>query len=103
MPSRPISNHSGNANPNAHFSLFAGPRGTDDVKLGEENKSLAENVSAIASDPKFRVAVAAAISSFINKESHANRSTEGEGGSSSSSSWVLESLSSSGKTTRHSP
>lgn len=30
---------------------------------------MAENVSAIASDPKFRVAVAAAISSFINKES----------------------------------
>ncbi|GFY89320.1 WRKY DNA-binding protein 9 [Actinidia rufa] len=97
MPSRPISNHSGNANPNAHFSLFASPRGTDEVKLGEENKSLAENVSAIASDPKFRVAVAAAISSLINKESHVNRpmvppslaSKEGEGGSSSSSSWTL--------------
>ncbi|XP_075500343.1 LOW QUALITY PROTEIN: putative WRKY transcription factor 9 [Primulina tabacum] len=36
------------------------------------NKSLlAENVSAIAADPKFRVAVAAAISSLINKESQA--------------------------------
>ncbi|KAG4114332.1 hypothetical protein ERO13_D12G039700v2 [Gossypium hirsutum] len=35
----------------------------------QEDKSLAENVTAIASDPKFRVAVAAAITSLINKES----------------------------------
>ncbi|XP_027917344.1 probable WRKY transcription factor 9 [Vigna unguiculata] len=37
---------------------------------GEESKPLDENVSAIASDPKFRVAVAAAITSLMNKESH---------------------------------
>ncbi|PSS02849.1 WRKY transcription factor 9 [Actinidia chinensis var. chinensis] len=102
-PSRPISNHSGNANANSHHSHFASPRGADEMKLVEGNKLLAENVNAIASDPKFRVAVAAAITSLINKESHANRSKEGEGGSSSSNSWVLESLSSSGKTMRHSP
>ncbi|MFQ6656704.1 hypothetical protein Gotur_026694 [Gossypium turneri] len=35
----------------------------------QEDESLAENVTAIASDPKFRVAVAAAITSLINKES----------------------------------
>ncbi|KAG9144817.1 hypothetical protein Leryth_027413 [Lithospermum erythrorhizon] len=40
-------------------------------KSEENNKSflLAENMSAITSDPKFTVAVAAAISSLINKES----------------------------------
>lgn len=34
-----------------------------------------ENVSAIASDPKFRVAVAAAITSLMNKESHTPTTT----------------------------
>ncbi|KAL3515592.1 hypothetical protein ACH5RR_022494 [Cinchona calisaya] len=45
-------------------------------------KSLAENVSAIASDPKFRVAVAAAISSLINKQSQttSHPPTDGESG-----------------------
>ncbi|KAK7319354.1 hypothetical protein RJT34_04074 [Clitoria ternatea] len=38
---------------------------------GEESKPLDDNVSAIASDPKFRVAVAAAITSLMNKEGHA--------------------------------
>nr|GME12380.1 probable WRKY transcription factor 9 [Ipomoea batatas] len=33
-----------------------------------DKQKLVENVSAIAADPKFRVAVAAAISSFINKD-----------------------------------
>ncbi|KAK7400249.1 hypothetical protein VNO78_11451 [Psophocarpus tetragonolobus] len=43
----------------------------DRVWKGEEsNKPLDDNVSAIASDPKFRVAVAAAITSLMNKESH---------------------------------
>lgn len=37
-------------------------------QAGENSKSLAESVNAIAFDPKFRVAVAAAISSLINKE-----------------------------------
>ncbi|KAG8364102.1 hypothetical protein BUALT_Bualt19G0091800 [Buddleja alternifolia] len=41
----------------------------DQRNINNNNKSLFdENVSAIASDPKFRVAVAAAISSLINKE-----------------------------------
>ncbi|XP_057975988.1 probable WRKY transcription factor 9 [Malania oleifera] len=63
-----------------------------------ENKSMAENVSAIASDPKFRVAVAAAISSLMNKN-NTQRSTSGaqpaaqpsfvgESGSTSGSNWV---------------
>ncbi|KAG2409884.1 WRKY transcription factor 9 WRKY DNA-binding protein [Vigna angularis] len=42
----------------------------DRMWKGEESKQLDENVSAIASDPKFRVAVAAAITSLMNKESH---------------------------------
>ena len=50
------------------------------------------NVSAIASDPKFRVAVAAAITSlFTNKESHGVGTSFG--GSSSSNNWIIESLS----------
>jgi len=43
----------------------------DRIWKGEESKPLDDNVSAIASDPKFRVAVAAAITSLMNKESHA--------------------------------
>ncbi|XP_076951624.1 putative WRKY transcription factor 9 [Bidens hawaiensis] len=63
---------------------------------------MAENMSAIASHPSLiRVAVAAAISSIINKESqipsniHADGSTdrESDGGSSGGKTWVLESLS----------
>ncbi|KAA8545546.1 hypothetical protein F0562_020330 [Nyssa sinensis] len=76
MPSRP-SNHNGN-------NLFPSARGMDEMgRKSEESKSLAENVSAIASDPKFRVAVAAAISSLITKESRTNHPTgsrDGEGG-----------------------
>lgn len=37
--------------------------------LQSEDKLMAENMSAITSDPKFKVAVAAAISSLMNKES----------------------------------
>ncbi|GMY39145.1 putative WRKY transcription factor 9 [Fagus crenata] len=93
-------------------NLFPSPRGgvvdNKGWKGEESNKSLAENVTAIASDPKFRVAVAAAISSLINKENHTTTSTthpvgtsfgprDGESGSSSSNNWVLESLSGNGK------
>ncbi|KAF6155499.1 hypothetical protein GIB67_017854 [Kingdonia uniflora] len=51
-------------------SNYNQPQGVDtkDLWKVEEDKSLNENVSAIASDPKFRVAVAAAITSFITKE-----------------------------------
>ncbi|XP_024026192.1 probable WRKY transcription factor 9 [Morus notabilis] len=53
--------------------LLASARGSDErvwrSVTGEEKKSMAENVTAIASDPKFRVDVAAAIASLINKES----------------------------------
>ncbi|XP_027348425.1 probable WRKY transcription factor 9 [Abrus precatorius] len=46
------------------------PLDHDRIWKGEESKPLEDNVSAIASDPKFRVAVAAAITSLMNKESH---------------------------------
>lgn len=84
---------------------------------GEGNKLLAENVSAIASDPKFRVAVAAAISSLINKETQTTttsqppmapsliptRDGESGGTSSNSKNWILESLSTGGKPIQNSP
>ncbi|MFS7996087.1 putative transcription factor WRKY family [Helianthus anomalus] len=62
---------------------------------------LAENMSAIASHPSFRVAVAAAISSIINKESQISsnihvdgpKDRESDGSSSGGKAWVLESLS----------
>ncbi|MBA0760284.1 hypothetical protein Gotri_023038, partial [Gossypium trilobum] len=64
---------------------------------------LAENVKAIATDPNFRVAVAAAITSLTNKEAQTNHhhpipmgsslvGRESESGSSSANNWVLESL-----------
>ncbi|XP_010277690.1 PREDICTED: probable WRKY transcription factor 9 [Nelumbo nucifera] len=83
---------------------FISPRGIIIDKRGwkaEEDKSLTENVSAITSDPKFRVAVAAAITSFINTESTTTvqpkgpplilRDGETAGSSSSSNKWVVES------------
>lgn len=79
--------------------------GGEDSNSNNNNSStsiLAENMSAIASHPKFRVAVAAAISSMINKESQtssatqADRSRDRESGSSGGKTWVLESLSRSG-------
>ncbi|KAJ4840666.1 hypothetical protein Tsubulata_022575, partial [Turnera subulata] len=82
---------------------FPGPR-------MQEDKSLAENVTAIASDPKFRVAVAAAITSLINKDNSSTTmgpslvSREGESGSSNSNNWVLDSFSANGgKAIQHSP
>ncbi|KAL5715683.1 WRKY Transcription Factor [Ranunculus cassubicifolius] len=63
-----------------------------------------ENVSAIALDPKFRVAVAAAITSFITKEGQPTSSSlrdEDTAGSSSSNKWVLESFPSSGNPIQH--
>ncbi|XP_059451307.1 probable WRKY transcription factor 9 isoform X2 [Corylus avellana] len=71
-----------------------------------------ENVTAMASDPKFRVAVAAAITSLINKESHTSHPVGtatfgprdgGETGSSTTNNWILESLPGNGKPIRHSP
>ncbi|XP_047329922.1 WRKY transcription factor 72A-like [Impatiens glandulifera] len=69
-----------------------------------DNKALAENVSAITSDPNFRVAVAAAISSLINKQTNQSSPENipsgsslvpkqgDEGGSGSDTkNWVLES------------
>lgn len=90
---------------------FHNPRPVDHDRIwnkGEEsNKALDDNVSAIASDPNFRVAVAAAITSLMNKESHATHPIgtslgprSGQNGSSSSSNkWVIESLSTNGKPT----
>lgn len=61
LPNNNPSNGGGYGNLSDHFRV---PRS----QAGENSNSLAENVSAIAFDPKFRVAVAAAISSLINKE-----------------------------------
>lgn len=107
MNGKPSYHHNINiGNSLTNNNLFASP--SDKGWKGEEdNKSLAENVTAIASDPKFRVAVAAAISSLINKENH-NSTTQpmgtsfgprdiGESSSSASNNWVLESLSGNGK------
>ncbi|CAK7357004.1 unnamed protein product [Dovyalis caffra] len=76
-------------------SNFGGPRAHEDKLL------LAENVTAIASDPKFRVAVAAAITSLINKENSSSHSTgpsfvnrEGESGSSTGKQQQQQKLSS---------
>ncbi|KAK8530056.1 hypothetical protein V6N13_102937 [Hibiscus sabdariffa] len=75
-----------------------------------------ENVTAIASDPKFRVAVAAAITSLINKEAQTTQPSpvavpvpiasssssmgggrEIESGSSTTTNWLLESYSATDK------
>ncbi|KAL3620888.1 WRKY transcription factor [Castilleja foliolosa] len=50
-------------------NFTVGPRSDQENHNNNKSLLLAENVSAIASDPKFRVAVAAAISTIINKES----------------------------------
>ncbi|PON60254.1 WRKY domain containing protein [Parasponia andersonii] len=99
--------------------LAASTKGLDEwVWRGEEKTSMAENVTAIASDPKFRVAVAAAITSLISKESHitstnpvgSSASTldhpkdgESSGNGSSSNNWVLDTLSTNGKAIRQKP
>ncbi|KAI3774520.1 hypothetical protein L1987_49078 [Smallanthus sonchifolius] len=78
--------------------------GVDNNNNNNSKSILTENMSAIASHPSFRVAVAAAISSIINKESqitnniHADGPKDRESGGSSSGGkpWVLESLSRSG-------
>ncbi|MED6118820.1 WRKY Transcription Factor [Stylosanthes scabra] len=62
------------------------------MEHGEESKKVVDEmtkVSAIASDPKFRVAVAAAITSIMNNKEGHDTSGIG-GGSSSSSKWVLD-------------
>ncbi|CAK9145955.1 unnamed protein product [Ilex paraguariensis] len=108
LPNKPTSH---NGNPNIVNNLFAGPKLVEEMGWkGGENKSLAENVSAIACDPKFRVAIAAAISSLINKENQTTQPTghslaprDGESGGSSSKNWVLQSESTSGKPIPHSP
>ncbi|GKV52109.1 hypothetical protein SLEP1_g58706 [Rubroshorea leprosula] len=79
-------------------NIFSTPR--------EGQEFLAENVSAMASDPKFRVAVAAAITSWMNKENQtgpsigpcfvAREAVGGESVSTSTKNWVLESLSGNG-------
>lgn len=78
----------------------------DNKELGNniiEQELLADNVTAIASDPKFRVAVAAAINSIISKDQNHQRVQptsesllvirDGENASSSSNKkWVYDSL-----------
>ncbi|KAJ4964186.1 hypothetical protein NE237_024125 [Protea cynaroides] len=90
---------------NAANATFVSPQGVDKRKWKvEEDKSLAENVATIASDPKFRVAVAAAITSIMSKESPAVQHkgpslvlSDEERGSSSSNRWILESFPPRGK------
>ncbi|KAE8009096.1 hypothetical protein FH972_005550 [Carpinus fangiana] len=98
-----------NSNP-LTSNLLPSPREVGDEE--NNNKTLAENVTAMASDPKFRVAVAAAITSLINKESHTSHPVGtatfgprdgGETGSSTTNNWILESLPGNGKPIRHSP
>lgn len=75
--------------------LFPNPnRSLQDQNQGSLDKTsmLSENVTAITSDPKFRVAVAAAISSLINKESQ-TVPKDGEGGGNRDDTWILESSS----------
>ncbi|KAI4299023.1 hypothetical protein L6164_032518 [Bauhinia variegata] len=73
MPNKSSYYHqSGNANISMNSFPIPSPRSLDErIWKGEENKPLADhNVGAIALDPNFRVAVAAAITSLFNKESH---------------------------------
>ncbi|XXG87228.1 hypothetical protein AAC387_Pa11g1965 [Persea americana] len=99
------SNSIASSSDGANFQFF-NSWGTDKKRSWniEDDKSLAENVSDIASDPKFAVAVAAAITSFISKESQTAQTTapalvlkDGERASTSSNKWTVESLSPSGK------
>ncbi|XP_073042489.1 probable WRKY transcription factor 9 [Primulina eburnea] len=100
-------NFNGNTLMNQYFSnpnKLVDEMGSKTYEVANKS-SLAENVSAIAADPKFRVAVAAAISSLINKESQAmSQSTppdplvhrhgdksDGGSGSPKKNTWVLES------------
>ncbi|XP_042474919.1 probable WRKY transcription factor 9 [Macadamia integrifolia] len=94
-----------NSNDAASDTLFVSPQGGVDKKREywkvEEDKSsssLAKNVSDIASDPKFKVAVAAAITSIISKESTPTVQSKGpslvvsdgeRATSSSSNKWIL--------------
>ncbi|XP_019051741.1 PREDICTED: probable WRKY transcription factor 9 [Nelumbo nucifera] len=90
------------------FSAHQSPsfQGMDKRDWKVEEKSLSDNVSAIASDPKFRAAVAAAITSFISTRDSPTVQSKGSslilrdgegGGNSSSNKWLLESLPSCGK------
>ncbi|XP_068323058.1 probable WRKY transcription factor 9 [Pyrus communis] len=122
ISSRSANYHTSNSLTNrllANGSRSSGMVLADDQKgnwrSGEENMSLlAENVSAIASDPKFRVAVAAAITSLINTDNHATTShpaltafaprdhEDNNGSASTSNNWAVDqqSLSSNGKLIR---
>ncbi|XP_009347941.2 probable WRKY transcription factor 9 [Pyrus x bretschneideri] len=122
ISSRSANYHTSNSLTNrllANGSRSSGMVLADDQKgnwrSGEENMSLlAENVSAIASDPKFRVAVAAAITSLINTDNHATTShpaltafaprdhEDNNGSASTSNNWAVDqqSLSSKGKLIR---
>ncbi|XP_057803378.1 probable WRKY transcription factor 9 isoform X1 [Salvia miltiorrhiza] len=78
---------------NGNTQLFPHPNALLQDQDGgnfDKTTSLSENVSAITSDPKFRVAVAAAISSLINKESQ-TVPKDGESGGNRDKSWILES------------
>lgn len=118
IPSKFATYTQSGTNSSVTSGLLASAKGLDErVWRGEEKKSMAENVTAIASDPKFRVAVAAAITSLINKESHTTtnpggssastfdhtRDGESSGNGSTSNNWVLETLSPNGKAIRQTP
>lgn len=73
---------SSSSSANIGMNTFQNPRGPLDIhdriwKGSEESSNTNNNVSAIASDPKFRLAVAAAISSLMNKENNNTTTTHG--------------------------
>ncbi|CAI8617832.1 unnamed protein product [Vicia faba] len=74
--------NSSSSSANIGMNTFQNPRVPLDIhdriwKGSEESSNTNNNVSAIASDPKFRLAVAAAISSLMNKESNNTTTTHG--------------------------
>ncbi|KAH6766964.1 hypothetical protein C2S52_017947 [Perilla frutescens var. hirtella] len=84
-------NFNGNSNLVSQLFPCNNTRLLQDQDRGNFDKTmLSENVSAITSDPKFRVAVAAAISSLINKDSQ-TVPKDGESSTIRDNSWILES------------
>ncbi|XP_072991395.1 uncharacterized protein [Typha latifolia] len=91
---RPWALNSYSGHNNAGASSWGGGKGA-----WNNEKSVADDVNVISSDPKFTVAVAAAINSFINKDSQAvqppgpNLAHKDGESSKTGNKWAIESLS----------